>query len=56
MKQTIKAVKLLRKEMISNPNIDRKLIDQFAKQLQQLVQFLFWKIREVSPALYKIDY
>ena len=28
MKQTIKAVKLLRKEMISNPNIDRKLIDQ----------------------------
>ena len=28
MKQTITAVKLLRKEMISNPNIDRKLIDQ----------------------------
>lgn len=28
MKQTIKAVELLRKEMISNPKIDRKLIDQ----------------------------
>lgn len=28
MKQTIKAVSLLRKEMISNPKIDRKVIDQ----------------------------
>ena len=35
MKQTIKAVKLLQKEMISNPNIDRKLINQLQNMIDR---------------------